>query len=232
MYFFFFNFVFLICILTGQIHKFSIRCTFVFGVKTGSLHIWHKSRILELNPSLVVDLSYREHLSKVTIPSLQFFQRYSIMCVSSGELYQWVFLCPSSLKYLKWTQRRGFFKGVRLLLKYSITSEIGIPICIYTYTDIHTCICANIHTITYSFTKHIIYKRTTVCQVLRIQKWLGYVIAMLFNICVLFTQLSSISSLSARISYTRLCICLLESLFLRSHCKIRAQYIFVSDCWI
>lgn len=29
---------------------------FVFGVQTGSLHIWHKNPILELNPSLVVDL--------------------------------------------------------------------------------------------------------------------------------------------------------------------------------
>ena len=67
---------------------------FVFGVQTGSLHIWHKNPILELNPSLVVDLSYREHLSRVTIPSLQFFQLYPIVCVSSGELYQWVFLCP------------------------------------------------------------------------------------------------------------------------------------------
>lgn len=204
----------------------------MFGVQTGSLHIWHENPILELNPSLVVDLSCREHLSKVTIPSLEFFQRYSIMCVSSGELYQWVFLCPFSLKYLKWTQRRGIFKGVSLLLKYSITSDIGIPTCMYTYTDMHTCICANIHTVTYSFTKHIIYQRTTMCQVLRIQKWPGYVIAMLFNICVLFTQLNSISSLSARISYTCLSICLLELLGLKSHCKISAQYIFVSDCWI
>ena len=139
---------------------------------------------------------------------------------------------PISLKYLKWTQRRGIFKGVRLLLKYSIIYDIGILTCIYTYTDIHTRICANIHTVTYSFTKHIIYQRTTMCQVLRIQKWLGYVIAMLFNICVLFTQLNSISSLSAKISYTCLCICLLESLCLKSHCIISAQYIFVSDCWI
>ena len=54
----------------ANIQVFNKDVPFVFGVQTGSLQIWHKNPILELNPSLAVDLSYREHLSKVTIPSL------------------------------------------------------------------------------------------------------------------------------------------------------------------
>lgn len=104
--------------------------------------------------------------------------------------------------------------GVYFLKVSGFLTNIVWHTYIHTFMHIHTSIYIHVCIYTINFTKHI-YQAATMWQVLRVQKWLGYVIAAYFNICLLFTQLNSTVSLSVKISYMCLCIGCLESLCLK-----------------